>query len=140
MADLLGLSARFIDENTYEGPGSVNRTTTELSEVAEGIAVIEAFSHVVALDCGDGLVLFDTSLEAFGPAVCKSLRAWSSEPVHTIAYTHGHVDHVGGAQVFVDEARERRAREPRVVAHEAPSSARHSSAAMRANFCFSLRM
>ena len=33
MADLLGLSARFIDEGVYEGPGSVNRVTGELSEV-----------------------------------------------------------------------------------------------------------
>jgi len=119
MADLLALSERYIDEGIYEGPGSVNRVTTELSEVADGIAVVEAFSHVVAIDCGDGLLLFDTSLETFGAAVCKSLRAWSNEPVHTIAYTHGHVDHVGGAQVFIDEARERRQREPRVVAHEA---------------------
>ena len=119
MADLLALSERYIDQGIYEGPGSVNRVTTELSEVADGIAVVEAFSHVVALDCGDGLVLFDTSMEVFGPAVLKSLRAWSNEPVHTIAYTHGHVDHVGGAQAFLDEARERGQREPRVVAHEA---------------------
>ncbi len=75
MADLLALSERYIDQGIYEGPGSVNRVTTELSEVADGIAVVEAFSHVVALDCGDGLVLFDTSMEVFGPAVLKSLRA-----------------------------------------------------------------
>ena len=44
MADLLALSERYIDEGIYEGPGSVNRVTTELSEVADGIAVVEAFS------------------------------------------------------------------------------------------------
>ena len=118
MSDLLALSARFIDEGQDDGPRSSNRITTELSEVADGIAVIEAFSHVVAFDTDEGLVLFDTSLENFAERIVKSLRAWSRKPVHTIAYTHGHVDHVGGAQALLDEARSERARRPRVVGHE----------------------
>lgn len=118
MDDLLALSSRFIDEGVYEGPAAVNRVTTELSEVADGTALIEAFSHVVCLDSGDGLVLFDTSHEAFAPGILKSLRAWSAQPVHTICYTHGHLDHVGGAQALLDEARQGRARRPRLVGHE----------------------
>jgi alkyl sulfatase BDS1-like metallo-beta-lactamase superfamily hydrolase len=118
MADLLGLSARFIDEGAYEGPGSVNRITTELSELADGIALVEAFSHVVAFSTQAGLVLFDTSLEAFAEGVTGALRGWSDAPVHTIAYTHGHVDHVGGARALLDAARGRGARAPRVVSHE----------------------
>ena len=47
MADLLALSARYIDSGTYEGPASVNRPTGQLSEVADRIAIVEAFSHVV---------------------------------------------------------------------------------------------
>ena len=105
MADLLALAARYIDDGIYEGPGSVNRTTTELSELADGIALIEAFSHVVALRTGDGLVLFDTSLEAFGGPIVASLRRWSDARVHTIAYTHGHIDHVGGSQAFREPGR-----------------------------------
>jgi alkyl sulfatase BDS1-like metallo-beta-lactamase superfamily hydrolase len=38
--------------------------------------------------------------------------------VRSIAYTHGHVDHVGGAQAFVDETRERGGRTPSVIGHE----------------------
>jgi alkyl sulfatase BDS1-like metallo-beta-lactamase superfamily hydrolase len=119
MADLLALSERFIDGGIYEGPASVNRVTTELSEVADGIAVVEAFSHVVGFATADGLVVFDTSLEAFAGAVVAALRKWRSDPVHTIAYTHGHVDHVGGAAALVEEAERRGDRPPRVVAHEA---------------------
>jgi alkyl sulfatase BDS1-like metallo-beta-lactamase superfamily hydrolase len=118
MADLLALSARFIDEGLYEGPGSVNRVTTELSEVAPGIGFVESFSHVVALTTEAGLVLFDTSLEALGEAVRRSLRSWSDRPVHSLVYTHGHVDHVGGAHAFVAEARERGLPDPNVIAHE----------------------
>lgn len=118
MADLLGLSARYIDEGLYEGPGSVNRVTTELSEINEDIAVIEAFSHVVTFKTGDGLVLFDTSLEAFAGGIKDNLRKWSPEPVNTIAFTHGHVDHISGAGTFIKEAEENGNLRPRFVGHE----------------------
>lgn len=127
MADLLKLSSRYIDEGIYEGPGSVNRINGQLSEVAGGIAMVEAFSHVVAFKTEEGLVLFDTSLEAFGGQVLSALRGWSDEPVATIAYTHGHVDHVGGAGAIVAEARERGRPRPHVIGHEnvAPRFARY---------------
>jgi alkyl sulfatase BDS1-like metallo-beta-lactamase superfamily hydrolase len=118
MADLLALSSRFIDEGTWEGPAAVNRVTTELSEVAPRIAVVEAFSHVLAFETDAGLVLFDTSLEAFGAGILRSLRRWSTAPVHTIVYTHGHVDHVGGTAAILEEAASSGAARPRVVAHE----------------------
>ena len=118
-SDLLELSSRYIDEGTYEGPGSVNRVTQELSEVADGVALVESFSHVVAFDTDAGLVLFDTSLGAFAERVRTSLREWSHALVHTMVYTHGHVDHVGGARAFVDEAEHRGLPLPHVVAHEA---------------------
>jgi alkyl sulfatase BDS1-like metallo-beta-lactamase superfamily hydrolase len=119
MADLLALSARIIDDGVYEGPNAVNRMTTELSEVAPGVALVEAFSNVIGFETGEGLVLFDTSLDAFGPAIRKSLRGWREDPIHTIAYTHGHIDHVGGAGVFVEEAASAGRPRPHFVAHEA---------------------
>ncbi|MBX3493430.1 MAG: MBL fold metallo-hydrolase [Parvibaculum sp.] len=118
MADLLATSARYIDNDIYEGAGLVNRPTTELSEIAPGVALIEAFSHVVAFRSGDGLVLFDTSLEAFGQGVLKSLRGWTKEPVSHICYTHGHADHVGGTGAFLCEACDKGARRPQILAHE----------------------
>jgi alkyl sulfatase BDS1-like metallo-beta-lactamase superfamily hydrolase len=90
----------------------------ELSDVTDDIAVIEAFSHVVVVRTGDGLVVADTSAQAFGAAVVQSLRAWTDEPVHTLLYTHGHVDHVGGAGAFVADAADRGDPAPSVVGHE----------------------
>ncbi|ABS61899.1 beta-lactamase domain protein [Parvibaculum lavamentivorans DS-1] len=118
MADLLALSARYIDNDIYEGAGLVNRPTTELSEVAPGIAMIEAFSHVVAFRTGDGIVLFDTSLEAFAGGVMKSLRGWTDEPVSHVCYTHGHADHVGGTGAILCEACDRNRPRPQVIGHE----------------------
>ena len=47
MADLLSLSSRVIDSGVVDEP--VNRVTNELSEVADGLAVVESFSHSVVL-------------------------------------------------------------------------------------------
>jgi len=116
MADLIALSSRFIDSGVADQPA--NRLTGELSEVAQGIAMIEAFSHVVLFQSDDGLVLFDTSLESFGPQVVRAMRGWTDDPVRAIAYTHGHIDHVGGAAAIVHEARDKGRARPLVIGHE----------------------
>lgn len=122
MADLLKLSQSILDGSPAPaGSGrdvAVNRINGELSEIADGIAMIEAFSHVVLFKTDDGLVLFDTSLEAFGPQVVKAMRGWSDDCVRAIAYTHGHVDHVGGASAILAEAGERSHARPQVIGHE----------------------
>ena len=118
MAEILAKAAHYIDNGVYEGAGLSNSPTTELSEVADGVALIEAFSHVVVLKSGDGLVLFDTSLEAFAGGVLKSLRRWTDEPVTHVCYTHGHADHVGGTDAIVCEACEKGHTRPQIVAHE----------------------
>ncbi|MFV0309417.1 MAG: alkyl sulfatase dimerization domain-containing protein [Desertimonas sp.] len=116
MADLLELSSRIIDSGVAEDPQ--NRVTQELSEVADGVAVIESFSHVISVATDDGLVAFDASGQGTGRAVVESLRGWSTAPVSHLVYTHGHADHVGGSPAFVADAAARGHPGPRVVAHE----------------------
>jgi alkyl sulfatase BDS1-like metallo-beta-lactamase superfamily hydrolase len=110
LPDLLALSAQIIDEG--DTSQRVNRATGELSVLADDIAFVEAFSHVISFRTGEGQVLFDTSVAAFGPVVRDALASWTGgDDVHTIVYTHGHVDHVGGAGAL-------RSDRTRVVAHE----------------------
>jgi len=115
MADLIALSTQIIDEGASIAPVRINQ---ERSEIADGVMLVESFSNVVALTTADGLILSDTSGAFTGRAVVQRLREWTSEPFHTILYTHGHIDHVGGARYFADSARELGHPAPRFVGHE----------------------
>jgi alkyl sulfatase BDS1-like metallo-beta-lactamase superfamily hydrolase len=116
MADLIDLSTRIVDSGIANEP--VNRTTGELSEIADGLAMVESFSHVVTWNSGDGLVCFDTSHKNTGQQVVESIRGWTDAPFAALVYTHGHSDHVGGSVDFAADAVARGHQAPRVVAHK----------------------
>ena len=116
MADFLALSTRIVDSGKADEP--VNRTSGELSEIAEGLAMVESFSHVVTWNSGDGLVCFDTSHINTGQQVVDSIRSWSSDPFNALVYTHGHVDHVGGSVAFGANAAALGHQAPRVIGHK----------------------
>ncbi|MEZ5382946.1 MAG: alkyl sulfatase dimerization domain-containing protein [Microthrixaceae bacterium] len=113
----IDLASRIIDTGAFEPS---NRVTNQLSELADGVALVESFSHSVAVDTGgEGLVVFDTSGVFTGRAVTEALRGWSTAPAHTVVYTHGHADHVGGSGALVADGRQRGHADPRVIGHEA---------------------
>ena len=115
MADLISLSTQIIDEGAPIFPVRINQ---QLSEIADGIVVVESFSNAIALATEEGLIVSDTSGARTGGEVVQCLRGWSQDAFHTILYTHGHVDHVGGASAFVANAEELGHRAPRFVGHE----------------------
>ena len=119
MADLFALSNAVIDEGKGMADiGPINRINHQLSPIADGIAVVEAFSHCVLFETDDGLVAFDTSNPAGGSRVVEAVRGWRGDRFHSIVYTHGHMDHVGGCGAFIADAEDRRHPRPRVVGHE----------------------
>src|SRR3954462_12050268 len=69
-----------------------------------------SFANVAAVETGDGLLMIDTGGLMTAPAAHEQLRRLTDAPVHTAIYTHGHVDHVMGADLLGDGAV--------VVAHE----------------------
>ncbi|CAB4671566.1 unannotated protein [freshwater metagenome] len=116
MADLIALSTKVVDSGRADEP--VNRTTGELSEIANGLAMVESFSHVVTWNSGDGIVCFDTSHVNTGQQVVDSIRKWSHDPFNALVYTHGHADHVGGSVAFGANAAALGHKAPRVIGHK----------------------
>ncbi|CAN5468973.1 alkyl/aryl-sulfatase [soil metagenome] len=124
-SELLEHSSAIVDAwSTPGGPpagapeGPTNRVTNELSEIADGVSVVESFSHVVTFRTDEGLVLFDSSSVFTGRGVTAALRAWADDPIHSLIYTHGHVDHVGGSGALLADGEARGHAPPQVVGHE----------------------
>jgi alkyl sulfatase BDS1-like metallo-beta-lactamase superfamily hydrolase len=105
-----------IDEGVVTEPP--NRVTNTLAELGDDLAVVESFSHMVVFRTDDGLVSFDASGKMSGKAVMEALRGWTSDPIHSLIYTHGHVDHVGGSGAVIADAQANGHRRPRVLGHE----------------------
>ena len=126
LVDLLSYSNDVIDRLRTDSP--TNRISQELSELARrsrcrrvvlprvGGAHRRRPGAVRRVECADRR-----------HRVLQAIRTWTNDPIHTIVYTHGHADHVGGAAVFVAEAEARGHRRPRFVGHAnvAPRLARY---------------
>ncbi len=118
MADLIELSTAVIDgTRSADDVGPMNRINFQLSELADDIAMVEAFSHCVLFRTDAGLVAFDTSGVQGGARVVNAIRSWRDDPFHTLVYTHGHLDHVGGCGAFMADASDHGRPRPRVVGH-----------------------
>jgi alkyl sulfatase BDS1-like metallo-beta-lactamase superfamily hydrolase len=89
----------------------------ELAEVAERTAFVPSLGNVSAFATDDGLVLVDSGGFLTAEGVREQLRGWTDLPLHTVVFTHGHVDHVFGVPAFEAEAAEKGWPRPRVVAH-----------------------
>jgi alkyl sulfatase BDS1-like metallo-beta-lactamase superfamily hydrolase len=89
-----------------------------LCEVADRTAFVSAFGNVCAFGTDDGLVLLDTGDVWRARRNHERLRSWAADRLHTVVFSHGHIDHVGGLGPFEEEAADRGWAPPRVIAHE----------------------
>src|SRR5437016_5199419 len=83
--------------------------------IASGTYFVSSFANVTAFDTADGLVLVDTGSFLLADATRKRLRTVTFAPVHTAIWTHGHVDHCFGVELYERDS----GRHVRVIAHEA---------------------
>ena len=65
----------------------------------------------------EGVVLVDTGMAPAGPAVLDAIRSVTDLPIHTIIYTHGHVDHSFGTWAIIEAGET-----PEIIAHDAISA------------------
>ena len=82
-------------------------------EVAPDVFMHPLFVNVYAMKTPVGLLLVDPGTKPGGPAVHAAIRGWSRDPLHTVVYTHGHLDHAFGLKPFLAEGVS-----PHIVAQE----------------------
>ena len=63
--------------------------------------------NVTAVRTKEGLVVFDTGSRRPRARSTTRCAAGTPRPIHTVIFTHGHVDHVMGAFLFEEEAKKR---------------------------------
>jgi alkyl sulfatase BDS1-like metallo-beta-lactamase superfamily hydrolase len=82
------------------------------------VAQFHGFCNVGFVWGGGEALVVDTSNPRTGTAAAKALGETTGEPLSTIVYTHGHVDHVGGAPAFLAGAEATGAPRPTVWGQE----------------------
>ena len=90
------------------------RDKTHVIEVAPRSYLIRMpIVNAVFFETDEGVVLVDTGMGPAGPAILDAVRSVTDQPIHTIIYTHGHVDHSYGTWAIM-EAGEK----PEIIAHD----------------------
>ena len=125
MSELLDHSSAIVDAWSAPGgpapgapEGPTNRITNQLSEVGDGIAVVESFSHVVAFHTDDGLVLFDASAQFTAEGVVQSLHGPGRTTRSTRSSTPTGTSTTSAAAAPARRRPGRGHADPRVVGHE----------------------
>ena len=99
------------------------RTEDAIEDVREKTKVMEVGprSYLIRMpivnaaffETDEGIVLVDTGMGPAGPAILDAIRSVSDKPIHTIIYTHGHVDHSYGTWAIMEAGET-----PEIIAHE----------------------
>jgi alkyl sulfatase BDS1-like metallo-beta-lactamase superfamily hydrolase len=90
-----------------------------LQMVSTDVAFIPSMGNCSAFLCDNLLLVVDTCGFWFaGNTVNDLRRSFSEAPVQAIVYTHGHIDHVSGAERFLQDADARGYARPRIIGHK----------------------
>jgi len=112
-------------EKLWNGTAQMEEWTAAVSEgaitsVADNIVTVHTTyfcGSVTAIRTNDGLVLIDTANRATAKKVLATIRTWDDSPIHTVIYTHGHIDHTGGIIAIDREAETKGRARPWIIAH-----------------------
>lgn len=90
------------------------RDKTQVVKIDEGAWLIRfPIVNAVLVETRVGLVLIDSGYEAASEVLLETVRKLSDKPLHTVIYTHGHVDHAYGLRALMNSGER-----PEIVAHE----------------------
>jgi alkyl sulfatase BDS1-like metallo-beta-lactamase superfamily hydrolase len=68
---------------------------------------------------GEGVVVVDVPMgNRAGWRIVEAIRRRTQASIHTIIYTHGHMDHIWGIAPLLSDAQEQGNPKPKIVAHE----------------------
>lgn len=84
----------------------------EPEEVDPRTLFVPTFGNATAFETEEGLLLVDCGQPQSGVSIHEAVRRFSDAPLHTVVFTHGHLDHTLGLEPWLAEGAR-----PRIVAH-----------------------
>lgn len=94
-------------------------STWDIELVAPNVACVVGFANVTIFRTSAGLVAVDCGSPMTASEIVDQVRSlFTADLMHTIIYTHGHVDHCFGSFAFDAEAQDAGRPLPVVIAHE----------------------
>ncbi|MDX1733503.1 MAG: alkyl sulfatase dimerization domain-containing protein [Halioglobus sp.] len=64
------------------------------------VVLSEAFSNAYLIETDEGCVQLNAGMGMEAPVIDANFREFTDQPVHSLIFTQGHVDHVGGTAWF----------------------------------------
>lgn len=112
-------------ERLWNGTAQMEEWTTAVSggaitPVTENVITAHTTyfcGNVTVIRTGAGLVFIDTAKPDTASQTLAAVRSWDDSPIHTVIYTHGHIDHTSGIKAIDAEADARGVARPRIIAH-----------------------
>jgi alkyl sulfatase BDS1-like metallo-beta-lactamase superfamily hydrolase len=112
-------------ERLWNGTAQMEEWTEAVSAgaitaVAENVITVHTTyfcGSVTVIRTAAGLVFIDTAKPDTADQTLAAVRSWDDGPVHTVIYTHGHIDHTSGIRAIDAEADARSVPRPRIIAH-----------------------
>ena len=99
--DPTNISKNYLSGQEFTNQVSIEQGfNVELFEVSDKLAFIKNFGNVAVFKDGSKGLLIDTGMGVSSNQVINKLKEWGIDEIEYIIYTHGHVDHVGGADLI----------------------------------------
>jgi glyoxylase-like metal-dependent hydrolase (beta-lactamase superfamily II) len=98
---LIGVGALSMAVAGFQGRGPQGPPVAEIEKVKDNLYMITGGGgNTAAFITGAGVVLVDTKLANWGPAIMDKVKTVTNKPVVTIINTHTHGDHTGSNEFF----------------------------------------
>lgn len=122
--------SRLMEGGSFGGEYSIEAAQNMFGRTKSAIEDVRKKTHVVEVGPGsylirmpivnaaffvteEGVVLVDAGMGPAGPAVLDAIRSVTDKPIHTVIYSHGHVDHAYGTWAIIEAGET-----PQIIAHD----------------------
>ena len=89
----------------------------EIEKILDGLWIYKGFSNTIIRETPEGLIIIDPAAQFDSPHRYMKIRSVTQQKVHSIVFTHGHVDHAFGVKEYYRECKKKHWENPLILSH-----------------------